>query len=58
MATTAPLKCSGRRSMIPLPSERHYRRSDSPALVLPGLRHFYLAGEPKVVFMAYPGPLS
>ena len=44
--------------MIPLLSIANTGRSASRALVVPGLRCYSLAGQPKAVFMSYPGRLS
>ena len=61
MITTAPFMCSGRRSDDPAASERHYRRSASLGSRVTRLAvflRFYLAAQPKVVFMACPGRVS
>ena len=44
--------------MIPLLSIANTGRYASLVLVVPGLRRHSLAGQPTVVFMAYPGRLS
>ena len=58
MITTAPfiVLCGGDLT-IPLPSSGIPEKSATLALVVPGLR-CYLAGQPKVVFMARPGRVS